>query len=102
LHQVLDVRAFTRNGHDWSDKYQRIIEACTKLSCGSALIDGEVIVQNDKGMSDLQRCGQQLSGSRYSPCFLNGGYSVVTPADDLHGPEPDCVATKLYHGPREI
>src|SRR5687767_13686569 len=48
-----DVRAFTRNGYDWSDKYQRIIEACGKLNCGSALIDGEVIVQNDKGVSDF-------------------------------------------------
>jgi ATP-dependent DNA ligase len=28
-----DVRAFTRNGNDWSNKYQRIIEACGSLSC---------------------------------------------------------------------
>ena len=26
------VRAFTRNGNDWSDKYRRIIEACGNLS----------------------------------------------------------------------
>jgi bifunctional non-homologous end joining protein LigD len=42
-----DVRAFTRNGYDWSDRYPRITEACGKLNCDSALIDGEVIVQND-------------------------------------------------------
>src|SRR4026207_2152905 len=39
-----DIRAFTRGGHDWSDKYGRVIEACRKLKCQSALIDGEIIV----------------------------------------------------------
>jgi ATP-dependent DNA ligase len=29
------------------------VEACTKLSCGSALIDGEVIVQDKNGISDF-------------------------------------------------
>jgi ATP-dependent DNA ligase len=48
-----DVRAFTRSGLDWSDKYQRVIEACRKLRCRSALIDGEIIVQDEKGVSDF-------------------------------------------------
>jgi bifunctional non-homologous end joining protein LigD len=38
-------QAFTRNGYDWSDKYQRVIAACHKLRCRFALIDGEIIVQ---------------------------------------------------------
>jgi bifunctional non-homologous end joining protein LigD len=45
------VRAFSRGGHDWSHKYGRIIETCSKLKCRSALIDGEVIVQNKIGLS---------------------------------------------------
>jgi ATP-dependent DNA ligase len=48
-----DVRAFSRGGHDWSDKYGRIIEAAGKLRCRSALIDGEVIVQDKNGLSDF-------------------------------------------------
>src|SRR5215208_5279679 len=47
------ARAFTRSGLDWSDKYQRVIEACRKLRCRSALIDGEIIVQDEKGVSDF-------------------------------------------------
>src|SRR5215207_9503971 len=47
------VQAFTRSGLDWSDKYQRVIEACRKLRCRSALIDGEIIVQDAKGVSDF-------------------------------------------------
>src|SRR5829696_3943547 len=45
------AQAFTRSGLDWSDKYQRVIEACRKLRCRSALIDGEIIVQDEKGVS---------------------------------------------------
>ena len=74
-----DVRAFTRNGYDWSDKYQRIIEACGKLNCGSALIDGEVIVQNDKGVSDfaalraaMDREPHRLVLFAFDLLFLNG------------------------------
>jgi ATP-dependent DNA ligase len=47
------AQAFTRNGYDWSDKYQRVIDACHKLRCRSALIDGEIIVQDAKGVSDF-------------------------------------------------
>ena len=39
-----DVRAFTRSGLDWSD-------ACRKLR--SALIDGEILVQDKNGVSDF-------------------------------------------------
>src|SRR5688572_28480308 len=48
-----NIRAFTRGGHDWSDRYQRIVTAGAELNCGSALIDGEVIVQNERGVSDF-------------------------------------------------
>ena len=43
------ARAFTRRGHDWSDRYARIVEAATALPCRSALIDGEAIVQEADG-----------------------------------------------------
>jgi DNA ligase D-like protein (predicted ligase) len=74
-----DVRAFTRNGYDWSDKYQRIIEACGKLNCSSALIDGEVIVQNDNGVSNfaalraaMDREPHRLVLFAFDLLFLNG------------------------------
>jgi bifunctional non-homologous end joining protein LigD len=47
------AQAFSRNGYDWTDKYQGVIEACRKLSCRSALIDGEIIVQDANGVSDF-------------------------------------------------
>src|SRR4051812_26255806 len=38
--------AFTRNGHDWSDRYRRIVEDAQKLRCRSAVLDGEAVVQD--------------------------------------------------------
>jgi bifunctional non-homologous end joining protein LigD len=41
-----EARVFTRNGHDWSDRYPSIVRAARGLRCGSAIIDGEAIVQD--------------------------------------------------------
>jgi len=48
------ARAYTRNGHDWSDRYPGIIAGAHKLPCRSAIIDGEVIVQDGRGVSDFE------------------------------------------------
>jgi bifunctional non-homologous end joining protein LigD len=42
-----NVRAFSRHGRDWTGPYRRVVEACAKLPCKAALIDGELIVQDD-------------------------------------------------------
>src|SRR6476620_5948250 len=47
------VRAFTRNGNDWTRAYTRVVEACTRLTCGTALIDGETAVQDEQGITDF-------------------------------------------------
>lgn len=46
-------RAFTRNGFDWTPRYAALLNAAEKLSCQSAIIDGEVIVQDEHGRSDF-------------------------------------------------
>jgi DNA ligase D-like protein (predicted ligase) len=48
------ARAYTRNGFDWTDRYPAITKAAAKLDCRSAIIDGEVIVQNEQGVSDFE------------------------------------------------
>jgi DNA ligase D-like protein (predicted ligase) len=48
------ARAFTRNGFDWSDHYAGITRAAAKLDWRAAIIDGEVIVQNERGVSDFE------------------------------------------------
>jgi bifunctional non-homologous end joining protein LigD len=45
--------AYTRNGFDWTDRYRGITKAAAKLDCRSAIIDGEIIVQNKNGASEF-------------------------------------------------
>jgi DNA ligase D-like protein (predicted ligase) len=47
------ARAYTRNGFDWTERYPGITKAAAKLGCRLAIIDGEVIVQNEQGVSDF-------------------------------------------------
>ena len=47
------ARAFTRNGYDWTARYATVIEACASLACRSALLDGEIVVEDTNGVSDF-------------------------------------------------
>jgi bifunctional non-homologous end joining protein LigD len=47
------VRLLTRKGLDWTAKFQRVADAVAKLDAGSALIDGEIVVETDGGISDF-------------------------------------------------
>ena len=58
------ARVFTRNGHDWSDRYPSIVRAAANLRCQSAIIDGEAIVQNEHGVSDFEALS---SAMRWQP-----------------------------------
>src|SRR6185369_10782273 len=49
-----EARAYTRNGFDWSERYLGITKAAAKLDCRSAIIDGEIIVQDERGVSDFE------------------------------------------------
>jgi hypothetical protein len=55
-----DVRLLSRNGKDWTDRFAEIAEAAAALPCERALIDGEVVVLDRKGMSHFQSLQQAL------------------------------------------
>ena len=60
------VRVFSRNGHDWSDRYPFIVRAATNLRCQSAIIDGEAIVQNGNGASDFEALSSAMRRQPHS------------------------------------
>jgi DNA ligase D-like protein (predicted ligase) len=64
------VRAFTRRGNDWTDIYQPIVAAAAKLRCRSAIIDGEVIVQNEDGLADFLALKLALNRDRSRLVFF--------------------------------
>lgn len=47
--------AFTRSGLDWSSKFSAIIADGARLATRSALLDGEAVVLDDKGLSDFPK-----------------------------------------------
>ena len=47
------ARVFSRNGHDWTDRYPAIVRAAANLRCKTAILDGEAIVQDRNGASDF-------------------------------------------------
>jgi ATP-dependent DNA ligase len=58
-----ESRAFTRNGHAWSRRYWPLLAQAAAFRCKTAIIDGEAIVQNERGISDLKALPNG-SGSR--------------------------------------
>jgi ATP-dependent DNA ligase len=47
------VRLFTRNGHDWTDRYPRIVAAALRNRQSSFVIDGEAVLLGVDGVSDF-------------------------------------------------
>lgn len=48
------VRCITRNGHDWTAKLPEIETALERLKLRSAWLDGEIVVQGERGAPDFQ------------------------------------------------
>lgn len=57
------VRLTTRNGHDWTEKYQPIADFLATLPCTEALIDGEVCVQTPTGATNFGLLQDALAGA---------------------------------------
>lgn len=56
-----EARAFTRNGFDWSEKYACLLEGTKDLPTSSAILDGEVVVQDGQGRTDFAALRSAIS-----------------------------------------
>jgi bifunctional non-homologous end joining protein LigD len=70
------TRAFTRNGHDWTKQYRTIVEVAAQLPCRTAIIDGEMVVQDESGRADFHAMRAALSREARAPGLLR-----LRPAD---------------------
>src|SRR4029077_4808631 len=57
------VRCFTRNGHDWADRFPAIVEAALRIQASSFLIDGEAVIARDDGTPDFHALRSKRRGS---------------------------------------
>ena len=85
-----DIRCFTRNGHDWSDKLPALVKALRTLDVRSAWIDGEIVVEGETGAPDfqaLQNAFERSSTSKivywmFDVPFLDGHDLRETPFEE--------------------
>jgi bifunctional non-homologous end joining protein LigD len=81
-----DIRLFTRHGKDWTAKFKSIRDALAALPVEQAILDGEVVVLDKKGISHFQALQNYLEG---------GAAQVIYYAFDL----PHCNGYDLTRTP---
>jgi bifunctional non-homologous end joining protein LigD len=59
------VTLLTRKGLDWTEKFPILAKAVAKLTAKTALIDGEVVVEDDGGVSSFSLLQQDLKTGRH-------------------------------------
>lgn len=66
-----DVSLLTRRGHDWTHRFPLIAGAASRLGLSSAILDGEVVVLDETGLSDFQALQNVMKDrARGEPVFL--------------------------------
>ncbi len=63
------TRLDSRRGHDWSARLPSLASALGTLPVQSALLDGELVVLNEQGLSDFQLLQNSLQEGRDARCL---------------------------------
>jgi bifunctional non-homologous end joining protein LigD len=63
-------RILTRRGLDWTSKYRDIALAAKLLNADSAIIDGEIIVTNEAGLSDFGALRKAITRRQHELYFV--------------------------------
>jgi bifunctional non-homologous end joining protein LigD len=64
------VKLMTRKGLDWTRKFPSVAKAVAKLHAKTALIDGELVAYDNKGISRFSLLQQDLTAGRQSRMVL--------------------------------
>ena len=64
------VRLLTRKGLDWTARFPSVAQAIAKLDTKTALIDGELVVEDSEGISRFSLLQQDLSTGRHGRMVL--------------------------------
>ncbi|WLH09719.1 DNA ligase D [Pseudomonas lurida] len=85
-----EVRLFTRNGHDWTDRLPRQAKALQALKLKDSWLDGEVVSLDGDGLPDFQALQNAFDIGRsldivyylFDAPFLNGQDRRQAPVED--------------------
>ncbi|SIT53177.1 hypothetical protein BQ8794_100068 [Mesorhizobium prunaredense] len=64
------VRICTRRGVDWTAKYRDLAKAAGELKLETAVIDGEIIVTNEAGLSDFAALRKAITRRQHDLYFV--------------------------------
>jgi ATP-dependent DNA ligase len=64
------MRIFTRCGLDWTSEYRDLAKAAGELDVEDAVIDGEVIVTNEAGLSDFRALRKAITSRQQDLYFV--------------------------------
>jgi len=59
-----DVQLLTRKRQDWTHRFEPVAEAVSRLPAAAALLDGEIVVENARGISDFSLLQTDLKDGR--------------------------------------
>ena len=71
-----DIRFISRRGKDWSDRFQPLIKALKNADIKTAIIDGEVAVTGDDGITDFQAL-QNTIGAMVQPELVYFAFDLL-------------------------
>ena len=91
------VKLLTRRGLDWTKKFPSIAAPLAKLPATTALIDGEVVVEGEDGVSSFSLLQQALKSGRYRP----HGLLCVRSAASRRRRHPAFAVAHAQGGPRQ-
>jgi bifunctional non-homologous end joining protein LigD len=83
-----EVTVLTRRGHDWTNRFGPVAAALKKIGAKQALIDGEIVVMSDSGVTDFGKLQATLAGEARHALSLQA-------FDLLHLDGEDLTAKKL-------
>jgi bifunctional non-homologous end joining protein LigD len=78
------VRLFTRRGHDWSDRYPRIVGAVSALPATSATIDGEAVCCDAAGLAVFD----MLHSRQHDDCAILFAFDLLELDGEDFRPQP--------------
>jgi bifunctional non-homologous end joining protein LigD len=85
LKDAAGVRLFSRNEKDFSGKFPVIVDAVALLEAGDAVIDGEIVALDAKGVSSFQRLQALEIGAKPPPVFYYAFDLLQLNGSDLRG-----------------
>ena len=95
-----EVRLFTRNGHDWTERLPRQVKALQALKLKDSWLDGEVVSLNDEGLPDFQALQNAFDIGRsldivyylFDAPFLNGSDQRQAPLEERRAALKDALS----------